>query len=181
MAEGAALAGVLALAAEPRVSWRCSIFLRSAGAAHDVRLGGNGTDVCLPKVAWNLSRFMLWLTVHLVRQVFTAWGLLSGALFVSSAANTFIAIKHLGLSVASGIWCGTAILVSFFYGVGVAGDHVSHGVLAGLALLLLLLGVVGIAAAGQLGGPNATPTVDGLESGEGWLFFVHRVSLQAVE
>ncbi|GAB4821871.1 hypothetical protein N2152v2_008917 [Parachlorella kessleri] len=99
-------------------------------------------------------------------QVLTAWGLLSGALFVSSAANTFIAIKHLGLSVASGIWCGTAILVSFFYGVGVAGDQVSHGLLAGVALVLLLVGVIGIATAGQLGRPSATVNANGVESGQ---------------
>ena len=52
-------------------------------------------------------------------QVFTAWGLLSGLLFVLSMANTFLAIERLGLGSATGIWSGTAIIVSFTWGVKV--------------------------------------------------------------
>ena len=41
-------------------------------------------------------------------QEFTAWGLLSGAFFVISMASTLFAINLLGLSTASGVWCGIA-------------------------------------------------------------------------
>ena len=41
-------------------------------------------------------------------QVFTPWGLLSGTFFVFSMIFTLFAIQNLGLSSASGLWCGTA-------------------------------------------------------------------------
>ena len=41
-------------------------------------------------------------------QEFTPWGFLAGAFFVVSMASTLFAIKMLGLSTASGVWCGTA-------------------------------------------------------------------------
>lgn len=84
--------------------------------------------------------------------MFTPLGLASGALFVVAAASTFAAISYLGLAVASGVWCGTAVLVSFAYGVLVAGDAISQPQLAAAALALLLLGIAGMAVAGQLGG-----------------------------
>jgi multidrug transporter EmrE-like cation transporter len=52
-----------------------------------------------------------------VLQVFTPWGMLSGALFVSSTGCTFFAIDLLGVSVASAIWCGTAMLASYIWGL----------------------------------------------------------------
>jgi len=52
-------------------------------------------------------------------QVFTPWGLLSGLFFVLSMAITFLAIARLGLGSATGIWSGTAIVVSFTWGVKV--------------------------------------------------------------
>ena len=41
-------------------------------------------------------------------QEFTPWGFLAGAFFVVSMASTLFAIQLLGLSTASGVWCGTA-------------------------------------------------------------------------
>jgi len=52
-------------------------------------------------------------------QVFTALGLISGAFFVLSMANTLFAVDKLGLSSAAGIWCGTASVVSFVFAVKV--------------------------------------------------------------
>ena len=49
-------------------------------------------------------------------QVFSPWGILAGAFFVASMACTLFAIKLLGLSTASGVWCGTA-------GAHTAGPH----------------------------------------------------------
>ena len=69
-------------------------------------------------------------------QGFTPWGLLSGVLFVTATAFTFYAIRLLGLSVASGVWCGTAILCSFGYGVAFGGDTIANAGLAAAALAL---------------------------------------------
>lgn len=92
-------------------------------------------------------------------QVFTSWGLLSGSLFVASTVNTFAAIQVLGLSVASGIWCGVAVLTSFGYGVAFAGDRLSNTAWAAVGLSLLVVGIAGIAVAGQMG--QATGEADG--------------------
>lgn len=48
---------------------------------------------------------------------FTPWGIVSGLLFVLSTANTFFAIQYTGLAIASATWCGTAVLVSFGFGL----------------------------------------------------------------
>ncbi len=50
-------------------------------------------------------------------QVFTPWGMLSGALFVLSTGCTFFAIDILGISFSSAIWSGTAIIASFTWGI----------------------------------------------------------------
>jgi hypothetical protein len=42
---------------------------------------------------------------------------LSGALFVGAILCSFLAIPHLGLAMAQGIWGGSALLVSFLWGV----------------------------------------------------------------
>lgn len=50
-------------------------------------------------------------------QVITPWGMLSGILFVASTGCTFFAIDKLGISVASAMWSGTAIIASFTWGI----------------------------------------------------------------
>jgi len=79
-------------------------------------------------------------------------GVLSGALFVASAANAVTAISLIGLSAATGVWCGTAVIVSFAWGVMVAGDKVEHMGLALAALGLILAGIAGIVTASAWGG-----------------------------
>lgn len=45
-----------------------------------------------------------------VRFIWTPQGLLSGIFFALSTANAFRAVKLIGMSVGTGIWCGTAII-----------------------------------------------------------------------
>lgn len=88
-------------------------------------------------------------------QVFSWWGLLSGALFVGSAANAVTAIALIGVSAATGVWCGVAVVVSFAWGVLVAGDEVAHMGRALAALALILAGIAGVAVAAWVGGGEA--------------------------
>lgn len=103
--------------------------------------------------------FAFWNTVGIVissiiflaatPRVYTSWGLLSGLFFVLSMANTFLAIARLGLGSATGIWSGTAIVVSFTWGVKVQGEEISRGGLAAPGMILLVAGLVVIAFNGQ--------------------------------
>ena len=104
-------------------------------------------------------------------RVFSWLGMLSGMLFVASAANAVTAIGLIGLSAASGLWCGTAVLVSFSYGVLVAGDRVESMGLAAAALALILCGIVGIALAAWAGGSNggSSSGAAGVGGAAGWL------------
>lgn len=87
--------------------------------------------------------------------MFTAWGLLAGALFVLSASNAVTAISLIGLAAATGVWCGVAVLASFCWGVLVAGDEVEHMGQAAAALALILCGIAGVALAAWTGGQAA--------------------------
>jgi multidrug transporter EmrE-like cation transporter len=77
-------------------------------------------------------------------QDFTALGLLSGAMFVAAIGCSFLAVQLLdSVAVATGIWCGVAMVASFCFGV-LSGDHVSDVALATLALVLMVTSIVGI-------------------------------------
>ncbi len=84
--------------------------------------------------------------------MFSAWGVLSGCLFVLSASNAVTAISLVGLAAATGVWCGVAVLTSFAWGVLGAGDKVQHMWQAVAALALILAGIAGIAASAAGGG-----------------------------
>lgn len=86
-------------------------------------------------------------------QVFSPWGVLSGLLFILSAGNAVLAIQQVGLAVASGVWCGVAVLTSFAWATLVGGDHIDRPGQAAAALVLLLAGITGIAGAGAWGSP----------------------------
>ncbi|PSC71282.1 sugar transport [Micractinium conductrix] len=88
-------------------------------------------------------------------RVFSWHGVLSGVLFVASSANAVTAISLIGLSAATGVWCGTAVLVSFAWGVLVAGDEVASMRQAAAALALILAGIAGVVAASAWGGSTA--------------------------
>ena len=72
------------------------------------------------------------------------WGVLAGGLFVCAVAFSFVAVQLVGLSIAQGIWSGSAVLVSFVWGVAAFGDEVTPGI-AGAGLTLIVVGVLGIA------------------------------------
>lgn len=72
--------------------------------------------------------------------MFSFYGLLSGALFVTSTGCAVSAISLIGLAVASGVWCGTAVLSGFLWGVLVVGDHVQHMGEAAVAIAIILAG-----------------------------------------
>ncbi|KAK9800727.1 hypothetical protein WJX73_000776 [Symbiochloris irregularis] len=92
---------------------------------------------------------------------FTAWGLVSGLLFVFSTANTFYSISKLGVSVATGVWSGVAVVASFAFGVLVNGDQISKPSVAGPGLALLITGLLGIAFSEQIAGKwNAYTSAD---------------------
>lgn len=86
--------------------------------------------------SWLWSHGCAWLLYHqfkcssrafeqaLCAQVFTPYGLISGAFFVLSMACTLFAIQRLGLSSAAGIWCGTASVVSFTFAVKASRSNV---------------------------------------------------------
>lgn len=87
-----------------------------------------------------------------VRFIWTPQGLLSGIFFALSTANAFRAVKLIGMSVGTGIWCGTAIIVSFIGGLIVdPKGGVNNLMLAILAILLVLVGIGGVTWAGHVG------------------------------
>jgi len=92
----------------------------------------------------------------LMFDVVGAWG--GGALIAGSFMFSFPAITRLGLAFAQGLWCGTAVLTSFLWGMLVlhnrfvdTGGGGSMAWLAILGVVVLVLGVVGIVFSTQLG------------------------------
>ncbi|KAG0629298.1 hypothetical protein M758_1G092300 [Ceratodon purpureus] len=81
--------------------------------------------------------------------VFALQGLLSGVFFVLSFINTFRAVRLLGVAVAYGIWAGTAAVVSFMAREWMEGAT-KHFFLAGVAILVTFVGIVGVAWSGHM-------------------------------
>eukprot|EP00775_Hariotina_reticulata_P011257 gene11257-11406_t len=77
-------------------------------------------------------------------------GLLSGLLFVLSAAAAIQAVQSVGMSQANGIWCGTAALVSFAFGAAVEHGSISSWPLAAAGMSCVIMGIALVALAGQL-------------------------------
>lgn len=84
--------------------------------------------------------------------VFEPLGLAAGALFVLAISFSFAAVQYIGIALGQGVWGGIAILVSYVWGVAKFGDPISTPWLAGVALILLLSGVLGIAFCEPLAG-----------------------------
>lgn len=82
---------------------------------------------------------------------FPPLALVAGALFVVSVSLSFAAIRYVGIALAQGVWCGTAIVVSYLWGIIAFQDRIDSPLLAAAALLLLLFGVSSIAFCGPLG------------------------------
>jgi len=72
---------------------------------------------------------------------------LSGALFVGAILCSFLAIPHLGLAMAQGIWGGAALMVAFLWGVlGPAPIGATPSSWTGslVGVLLLMVGIIGM-------------------------------------
>ncbi len=82
------------------------------------------------------------------------FGVAAGALFVGASGFSFVAASKLGLSTGQGVWSGMAIVVSFLWGV-IGPAPISHAprspTLSGVAVALLLAGVVGIVKCEPIG------------------------------
>jgi len=88
------------------------------------------------------------------RLQFTAAGALAGLIFVGASSLSFVAAASVGLSTGQGVWGGAAILVSFCWGTlgpAAVSRPVGSLPLSVLAVLLLILGVVGIVQCQSLG------------------------------
>jgi len=85
---------------------------------------------------------------------FTPAGFVAGALFTLALCFSCLALPLLGMSIAMGIWCGAAIVVSFLWGT-VGPDVIARPLadvpLSAIAVLLELVGVLGIINCDQLG------------------------------
>jgi glucose uptake protein GlcU len=83
----------------------------------------------------------------------SGYGCLAGSLFVLSALFSFVAVSAVGVSVAQGVWGGSAIVIAYMWGaVGPAPLRapLHSAAQSALALALLLLGVVGIACSSEI-------------------------------
>lgn len=92
--------------------------------------------------------FSSWAAIPFLPHVgIDGWGILAGSLFVLAVLFSFLAIPLAGLSVAQGVWGGTAILVAFLWGaVGPSALRapLASPALSSVAIVLLVLGVLGI-------------------------------------
>lgn len=81
-------------------------------------------------------------------------GFVAGGLFTLALCFSCLALPLLGLSVAMGVWCGTAILVSFLWGtIGppAIARPLASVPLSVAAVALIILGVLGIINVDDLG------------------------------
>ncbi|BBN12093.1 hypothetical protein MPTK1_5g17310 [Marchantia polymorpha subsp. ruderalis] len=92
------------------------------------------------------------LTLVMYKFVWSYMGLISGLLFVLSASNSYRAVRLIGVSVGTGIWCGTAVLVSFVAGLVFDPNGALKSKLWALvAIIIIMIGIVGVAYAGHVG------------------------------
>ena len=77
--------------------------------------------------------------------VVTPWGLVAGGLLVLAVSTSFYAIAEIGVAVAQGIWGGTAMAVSYAWGVAVFQQLPQNPWLSLSGLVLLVMGVLLIA------------------------------------
>ncbi|GBG83051.1 hypothetical protein CBR_g36668 [Chara braunii] len=97
--------------------------------------------------------------------VWTPFGLVSGAFLSISSANAFAAVGFLGISIASGIWCGVAVVLSFLFGLLLDPNmqvHDDHQAVCGICLILV--SIFGIALSGHLALANVEDDHDAVSS-----------------
>jgi len=93
------------------------------------------------QIYMNIAIFITsWLVLTYNPFVFTPWGILSAALWITSSLLSIVGINNIGLALAQGIWSGSTILVSFLWGA-LWFNKIKNIGLAVLGLILLLLGI----------------------------------------
>ena len=102
--------------------------------------------------SWWIATYLPYVGVPVV--TFIPAGFAGGALFTLALCFSCLALPLLGLSIAMGIWCGTATLVSFLWGT-IGPSVIAHPLgdvpLSALAISLIILGILGIIYVEQLG------------------------------
>ena len=76
---------------------------------------------------------------------FSGLGFLAGIIFVCAVALSFSAVELIGIALAQALWSGTAIVISYLWGVVIFGDTPSNIALSATGILILVLGVIIIA------------------------------------
>lgn len=91
--------------------------------------------------------FLLCWTVLLfgVKFSFTPWGIVSGLFWVPGGTAVVYSIRNAGLAISIGLCSCLIILVSFTWGIFIFEEHVRSLHLACLAILLMVLGLWGMA------------------------------------
>ena len=80
----------------------------------------------------------------LVSFQYTPWGIVSGMFWVPGGVMAIYAVQNAGLAVAQGTWSSLIVVVSFVWGMLVFGERVKNVYLAGLGVLGLITGLVGM-------------------------------------
>jgi len=90
-----------------------------------------------------------WIVCAYTDFVFTVWGLLSAALWVTASIMSIFAITNVGLAVSQGLWSGGTIIISFLWGVLYFNQHPKDLVLSIVALAVIVIGITGVSIAGS--------------------------------
>ena len=78
-------------------------------------------------------------------------------MWVPASLLSLIAIHLLGLGVAQGVWSGVNIITSFTWGVALFHSEIGNPYLTALALILMVVGIVGIATCSKWNLPELLP------------------------
>lgn len=76
---------------------------------------------------------------------FSIFGMLSGIVIMSSITCSFLATERVGVAIAQGTFCGSAILTSYFWSVFAFNETPHNIALSAFGVIFLCLGVLGIA------------------------------------
>ena len=102
--------------------------------------------------SWWVATYLPYVGVGMV--VFIPAGFVAGGLFTLALCFSCLALEKLGLSIAMGIWCGAATLISFLWGT-VGPDVIARPLLdlplSAAGISLIVLGILGIIYVDDLG------------------------------
>ncbi|GMH82268.1 hypothetical protein TrVE_jg4837 [Triparma verrucosa] len=93
---------------------------------------------------------------------YTPWGIISGLFWVPGGAMAIYAVQNAGLAVAQGTWSSLIVVVSFVWGILVFDEKVKNVYLAGLGVVGLISGLVGMSVFSE--GEKQAPPVKTLNN-----------------